>query len=112
MYQCCDFGGECRECVLRVVLYVVYEISKGIVGSSYVMVSAAKWAITCVSGKWSNMWGKFWYQLMSGITSIVMVFGSFFAASLAQCIACWVVSSLCGWAYPIPFHLYWKACAE
>ena len=46
---------------------------------------------------------------MSGVTSSVMLFGSFLAASLAQCIACWVVSSLCGWAYPIPFHLYWKA---
>ena len=46
---------------------------------------------------------------MSGVTSIVIVFGSFLTANLAQCIACWVVSSLCGWAYPIPFHLYWNA---
>ena len=46
---------------------------------------------------------------MSGVTSSVMVFGSRSAANLAQCIACWVISSLCGWAYPIPFHLYWNA---
>jgi hypothetical protein len=46
---------------------------------------------------------------MSGMTSSVMVFGSFLAANLVQCIACWAISSLCGWAYPISFHLYWKA---
>ena len=46
---------------------------------------------------------------MSGITSIVMVSLSVLAANLAQCIACSVVSSLCGWGYPIPFYLYWKA---
>jgi hypothetical protein len=46
---------------------------------------------------------------MSGMTSSVMVFGLFFVANLAKCIACWAISSLCGWAYPIPLHLYWKA---
>ena len=46
---------------------------------------------------------------MSGITNIVMLFETVLAASLAQCIACCVVFSLCGCAYLIPFHLYWKA---
>ena len=48
---------------------------------------------------------EFWYQLMSGMTKNVAVFGSFLAANLAQWNACWAISSLCGWAYPIPFHL-------
>ena len=43
------------------------------------------------------------------MTIRVVVFGSFLAARRAQCIACWVISMLGGWAYPIPFHLYWKA---
>ena len=43
------------------------------------------------------------------MTISVTVFGSYLAASRAQCIACWVISSLCGWAYPISCHLYWKA---
>ena len=46
---------------------------------------------------------------MFGVTNIVMLFESVLAASLAQCIACWVVSSLCRCTYLIPFHLYWKA---
>ena len=46
---------------------------------------------------------------MSGVTSSVILFGLFLAASLTQCIACWIIFSLCGWAYPIPFYLYWKA---
>ena len=37
------------------------------------------------------------------------VVGSCLAAKLAQCIVWWVVSSLCGCAFPIPLHLYWKA---
>ena len=44
-----------------------------------------------------------------GTTIMVTVVGSCLAANRAQCIACWVVSSLCGCAYPIPFHLYWRA---
>ena len=43
------------------------------------------------------------------MTISVTVFGSFLAASRAQCIACWVIYSLYEWAYPIPCHLYWKA---
>ena len=50
-----------------------------------------------------------WYRLVSGVTSIVMIFGSFLAANLAQWSACWAILSLCEWAYLIPFHLYWKA---
>ena len=46
---------------------------------------------------------------MSGVISNIIMFGSFLAANLAKCKAYWVISSLCGWAYPIPFHLYWNA---
>lgn len=70
------------------------------------IVSAVKWAITCVSGDGPWCGDVFWYHLVSGITNKVIVDGSCLAASLAQCIACWVNSSLCGCAYPIPFHLY------
>ena len=59
----------------------------GVVGSSYVMVSAAKWAMTCVSGNGPLCGVLFWYQLVSGMISSVMVDGSCLAASLAQCIA-------------------------
>jgi hypothetical protein len=72
-------------------------------------VSAAKWAMTCVSGNGPINGVVFWYQLMSGITSIVTVVGFYLADSRAQCIACWAVSSLCGCAYPMPFHLCWRA---
>ena len=62
-------------------------ISISIVGSSYVIVSAGICAITCVSrnGPMCGEW--FWYHLLSGMVSMVMVLGSFFAASLAQCMA-------------------------
>jgi len=56
-------------------------------------VSVVKWASTCVSGNGPVYGEKFWYQLMSGVTSSVMMFRSFLAANLAQCIACWVVST-------------------
>lgn len=62
--------------------------SGGIVGSAYVMVSAVKWAITCVSGNGPVCGEKLLYQFISGMVIIVMLFGSFLAASLAQCIAC------------------------
>ena len=62
-------------------------ISIGIVGSSYIIVSTSMCAITCVSrnGPMCGVW--FWYHLLSGMVSMVMVLGSFFAASLAQCMA-------------------------
>ena len=72
--------------------------SDGIVGSTYLIVTAAKWAITCVSGKGPIYGVRFWYQFFSGTVSIAVVLWSFLAASLAQCIACWTISSLCGWA--------------
>ena len=46
---------------------------------------------------------------MSGMTSIVRVFGSSLVASRTQYIACWAIFSFGGCTYPIPFHLYWKA---
>ena len=55
-----------------------------IVGSSYVIVSATKCIITCVSGNGLSSGVRFWYQLLSGIVRIVMVYGSCFAANLAQ----------------------------
>ena len=81
----------------------------GVVGSSYVIVSAAKRTMTCVSGNGPIVGVIFWYQLISGITIIVTVVGSYLADSMAQCIACWANSSLSGCAYPMPFHLYWRA---
>ena len=53
-------------------------------GSSYVMVSAVNWAIVCISENGPVYGLKFWYQLVSGEMSIVIVFGSFFAARWAQ----------------------------
>ena len=70
----------------------------GIVGSSYVIVLAAKWAIICVSGNGSECELKFWYQFVSGEMSIVIVLGSFLAARRAQCIACCRSVALLGWA--------------
>ena len=70
----------------------------GIVGSSYVIVSAAKWAIICVCGNGPECGLKFWYQLVSGEMSIVIVHGSFLAARRAQCIACCKSVALWGWA--------------
>ena len=52
----------------------------GVVGSLYVMVSAAKWVMTCVSGNGPLYGVLFWYQLASGTASIVMVDGSYLAA--------------------------------
>jgi hypothetical protein len=60
----------------------------GMVGSSYVIVLAAKWAIICVSGNGPVYGLKFWYQFVSGEMSIVMELGSLLAARRAQCIAC------------------------
>ena len=72
--------------------------SGSIVGSSYVIVSAAKWAIICVSGNGPECGLKFWYQFVSGEMSIVIVPGSFLAARRAQCIACCRFVALLGWA--------------
>jgi hypothetical protein len=58
------------------------------VSSSYVMVSATKWAIICVYGNEPECGLKFWYQFVSGEMSIVMVLGSLLAAMRAQCMAC------------------------
>ena len=49
-----------------------------------------------------------WYQFGSVVTGIIIVFGLFWAASLAQCRACCVSISVCGWAYPFPIHLSWN----
>ena len=78
--------------------FLVVLSSKGIVDSSYVIVSAAKWAITCVS--WNGpMYGlEFLYQSVSGDMSIVIVYGSFLAARRAQWIACYNSVALWGWA--------------
>ena len=83
--------------------------SGGIVGSSYVIVSATKWAIICVSGNGPECGFQFWYQFVSGEMSIVMVLGSFLAARRAQCMTCSKCVALLGWTYHIPFHLWSKA---
>ena len=48
------------------------------------MVSAAKWAMTCVSVNGPINGVLFWYQFLSGITSIVTVSGLYLADNLAQ----------------------------
>ena len=55
----------------------------GMVGSSYISVFAGMCMITWISGKGLMRGVKFWYQLLFGIVRMVMVWGSFFAASLA-----------------------------
>ena len=100
--------------------------SCGFVGSSYLVVSASIWVITCVYGK-GPKWGVK-YQFVSGVISMVVCertlysrqppkgtgvsiyhmvveYGSYFVASLAQWIVFWASISLWGWAYPIPCHL-------
>jgi hypothetical protein len=64
--------------------FLVILSSGGIVGSSYVIVSTAKWAMTSVSGNGPVCGLEFWYQLVSGDISIVIVYGSFWAAMRAQ----------------------------
>ena len=64
--------------------FLVMLSSGGIVGSSYVIVSAAKWAMTCVSGNGLVCGLEFWYQSVSGDISIVIVCGSFWDAMRAQ----------------------------
>ena len=86
--------------------------SGGIVGSSYVIVSAAKWAIMCVSGNGPLYGLKFWYQFVSGEMIMVILCGLSLAARRAQCIACNRFVALLGWANPIPFHLWSKAFPE
>ena len=89
--------------------FLVRLSSGGIVGSSYMIVSAAKWAMTCVSGNGPVCRLEFWYQSVSGDISIVIVYGSFWAAMRAQWIACCISVALWGWAYPIPCHLWSNA---
>ena len=54
----------------------------GMVGSSYISMSASMCMITWVFGKGLMRGVKLWYQLLSGIVSMVMVWGSFLAVSL------------------------------
>ena len=54
------------------------------VGSLQVIVSARKYAITCVSRNGLVCGMKFWYQFWSDTISIVIVFGNFLIANLAQ----------------------------
>jgi hypothetical protein len=53
--------------------FLVVLSSGGIVGSSYVIVSAAKWAMICVSGNGPVCGFEFWYQSVSGDIIIVIV---------------------------------------
>ena len=43
------------------------------IGSLYIMVSAEKWVVTCVSGNGPLYGVRFWYQLLSGMISKVIV---------------------------------------
>ena len=70
----------------------------GIVGSSYVMVSATKWATVCVSRNGPLYGLKLWYQSISFEISKVIVFGSFLAEMRAKWMACCKSDVLWGWA--------------
>jgi hypothetical protein len=83
--------------------------SDGIVGSSYVIIYALKCVMMCESRKRPSWGWMLWYQLGSVVMIIVVVSGLSFAASLAQCMACWMSFSVCGWAYPFLVHLCWNA---
>ena len=64
--------------------FLVMLSSGGIVGSSYVIVSAAKWAMMCVSGNGPECGLQFLYQSISWEKSMVIVYESFLAAMRAQ----------------------------
>ena len=78
--------------------FLVTLSSGGIVGSLYMMVSAAKWAMICESGNGPVYGFELWYQSVSFEISRVIVFGSFLAAIRAQCVACCRSVMLWGWA--------------
>ena len=77
-----------RICMVEGSMHGLFNFG-GMVGSSYISVFVSMYMITWISGKGPIRGIKFWYQLLSKIVSMVMVWGSFFAASLAQCIAFW-----------------------
>ena len=64
--------------------FLVVLSSGGIVGSSYVIVSAAKWAMMCVSGNGPECGLQFLYQSISWEKSMVIVYESFLATMRAQ----------------------------
>ena len=100
--------------ILRWCIHRIYMVegsmcglfsSSSMVGSLYISMYAGMCMITWISEKRPMKGVKFWYQLLSGMVSMVMVWGSFLAASVVQCIVFWASVSLCEWTYPIPFHL-------
>jgi hypothetical protein len=127
MFRVCNIGSLCMWLSLNNVFYWwwmqymcmangsfrgVLQSSIGIVGSLYVMESASKWIIVCVSWKGPLRGVKFWYQCVSGITEIVRLCGLFCVANLAQCILCCASLIVWGCANPVPCHLYWKAVSK
>ena len=58
--------------------------SKGNSGSSYAMVSAAKWATRCVSACGCEWGDGLWYQSLFGIITKVAMLESYLATNLAQ----------------------------
>jgi hypothetical protein len=78
--------------------FLVILSSGGIVDSSYMMVSASKWAMMCVSRNGPVYGLKLWYQSLSFEISNVIVFGSFLAAMRAQLMVCCKFVVLWGWA--------------
>jgi hypothetical protein len=83
--------------------------SGGMVGYEYMMVSGGKCVMTCVSSNMVLYGVSFVVQSSSGMMRMVIVSWFSLAARWAQCIAFCVFSLLCGWAYPLPIHLCWKA---
>ena len=69
---------DAKYCIVDGSFLVILS-SGGIVGSSYVIASAAKWAMTCVFKNGHVCGLEFWYQSIFGDISIVIVYGSFWA---------------------------------
>ena len=65
------------------ISFFVILSSGGIVGSLYMMVSAAKWAMMCVFMNGPVYGLKLWYQSISFEISKVIVSGSFLVAMRA-----------------------------
>ena len=83
--------------------------SRGIVGFEYVMESRGKYIVMSVLSNVVLYGVSFIVHSSSGTVKMVIVSWSSCAARQAQCMAFCMFSLLCGWAYPLSFHLCEKA---
>jgi hypothetical protein len=81
----------------------------GMVGSLYIMESGGKCTMTCVSSNIVLYGVSFVVHSSSSMVRIVIVSWFSFAARRAQCMAFYIFSLLCRWAYPLSRHLCVKA---